>query len=659
MKQTHTRRLRRAAIPMLAVTFVVAAGGAWAYQSDEAGANANPPGYVSEGQYGQGVLGSADQPKPESLDTGSSYGIHGDWPSYTPPLADGKGKAQVEAYCSVCHNTTYISMQPPLSAQQWDDTVHKMLNTFGAKQYIPENAVPQIIEYLQSHYTPDTIDQDTVTPEQVSQSGDSSAQAAGASSSAAGGSGDQASAAVAPAKSDGPGASVYNQNCAACHQADGKGIPGAFPPQAGHAPSVLAVEGGREYLAHVLLFGLTGSIDVDGTTYNGAMPPWADGLDDTQIADALNYVLTAWGNNQDLSADFKPYTAKEIAAERSKSLSASAVHDARSSLNLGADAGATAADSEQDKAAKASKPLKADVSLATAVPGPVYAALQNANAVENIASGKVYPDMGSAHYDSLSADGKQLLVSNIDTGAVYLLDTGSGQKLATFDVGEAAQGVKISPDGHYGLAAVPGPGEVALLDLEKHKLIKKIAVGKTPHNARFTADGKTAYVTLQGGGAIAVIDMATQTKSGEIPVEGMPTPHNLDLSPDGKRLWIRDFTGHVAVLEIATQKVLAHFDIGPSHGGIDVIPDSDYVATVAIGGREVTILNQKTLKKVTTIEVGQSPHGVRASADGRWLYVSVTADDKIAVIDMNTFKVVRDVATQGGFPFWVAVPGNA
>ncbi|MGY8822270.1 MAG: hypothetical protein ACKVLM_23140, partial [Pseudomonadales bacterium] len=70
MKQTHTRRLRRAAIPMLAVTFVVAAGGAWAYQSDEAGANANPPGYVSEGQYGQGVLGSADQPKPESLDTG-------------------------------------------------------------------------------------------------------------------------------------------------------------------------------------------------------------------------------------------------------------------------------------------------------------------------------------------------------------------------------------------------------------------------------------------------------------------------------------------------------------------------------------------------------------------------------------------------------------
>lgn len=130
------------------------------------------------------------------------------------------------------------------------------------------------------------------------------------------------------------GESVYSSNCAACHQGNGQGIPSAFPPLAGHVPDLLAAENGRTYLIDVLLYGLSGEINVQGTTYNGAMPGWAQ-LTDEQLAAVLTYIATGWDN--ELPEDFEPFTAEEVAAERDKGLSTEDVLALREELELGAD----------------------------------------------------------------------------------------------------------------------------------------------------------------------------------------------------------------------------------------------------------------------------------------------------------------------------------
>lgn len=126
------------------------------------------------------------------------------------------------------------------------------------------------------------------------------------------------------------GASVFNANCSACHQANGQGIPGAFPPLAKHIDDVYEVEGGPRYLIDAVLFGLQGPITVNGTPYNGVMPAWGH-LPDGDIADALNHALTAWS---DSPANFQPYVAADVEARRADSLSAAQVHDAREALGL-------------------------------------------------------------------------------------------------------------------------------------------------------------------------------------------------------------------------------------------------------------------------------------------------------------------------------------
>ena len=122
------------------------------------------------------------------------------------------------------------------------------------------------------------------------------------------------------------GAGVYQTNCAACHQANGQGVPGAFPPLAGHAGELLTSQG-RDYLPTVLLYGLQGPIDVQGTTYNGVMPAWSQ-LSDEQLAAVVNFVLTEW-NAEQLPAEFEPYTPAEFAAVRGQDLSADDVHQRR------------------------------------------------------------------------------------------------------------------------------------------------------------------------------------------------------------------------------------------------------------------------------------------------------------------------------------------
>jgi len=89
------------------------------------------------------------------------------------------------------------------------------------------------------------------------------------------------------------GAQVYASVCVACHQANGQGLPGAFPPLVGSE----WVINDPETPIRIVLHGLQGSIEVKGTTYNNVMPEWGSKLSNEEVAAVLTYVRTSWGNN--------------------------------------------------------------------------------------------------------------------------------------------------------------------------------------------------------------------------------------------------------------------------------------------------------------------------------------------------------------------------
>jgi len=103
--------------------------------------------------------------------------------------------------------------------------------------------------------------------------------------------GDLRTALPAPGSLPVDGVAVYNANCVACHQANGQGLAGAFPPLDGSEWVVTD----PAIPTHILLHGVQGEMVVMGNTYNGVMPAMAH-LSDEELAAVLNYIRNSWSN---------------------------------------------------------------------------------------------------------------------------------------------------------------------------------------------------------------------------------------------------------------------------------------------------------------------------------------------------------------------------
>ncbi len=107
------------------------------------------------------------------------------------------------------------------------------------------------------------------------------------------------------------GAGSYYRYCSACHQMNGMGASGRFPPLMGTD----WVTGDKDRLIKVILSGMEGSLQIGNEVYNGVMPQHSF-LSNREVAEVLTYIRSNFGNIA------PPVTPLEVENVR-KSLSAS------------------------------------------------------------------------------------------------------------------------------------------------------------------------------------------------------------------------------------------------------------------------------------------------------------------------------------------------
>lgn len=89
------------------------------------------------------------------------------------------------------------------------------------------------------------------------------------------------------------GQALFAENCASCHGEQGQGVAGIYPALAAN-PTVVEPTGVNT-MRSVLLGGFTVTTQSNSEPYS--MPPFADALDNAQIAAVINYIRQSWGNN--------------------------------------------------------------------------------------------------------------------------------------------------------------------------------------------------------------------------------------------------------------------------------------------------------------------------------------------------------------------------
>jgi cytochrome c oxidase cbb3-type subunit 2 len=225
---------------------------------------------------------------------------------------------------------TNIGVRQPSSLWQY-------IHLYNPRAVVPESIMPsfswlfQVVDHAPNGVTPIPLPKEyapehgVVVPTQKAEAliaylaalkqppwsgGEAAGEGVAAAGTASAASNPNSSAVHSPAGGYDPaqGASLYTENCSACHQASGEGLPGAFPPLKSNG--VVNDDDATEHI-HVVLQGLQAT-PIGGVAYGGVMPPFAATLTDADIAAILDYERTSWGNHG------KSVTAAQVSAERAK-----------------------------------------------------------------------------------------------------------------------------------------------------------------------------------------------------------------------------------------------------------------------------------------------------------------------------------------------------
>jgi YVTN family beta-propeller protein len=117
----------------------------------------------------------------------------------------------------------------------------------------------------------------------------------------------------------------------------------------------------------------------------------------------------------------------------------------------------------------------------------------------------------------LSADGKEVWTAHSRDGGVSIIDTATKKVTQTLNVQtRRSNRLKLTPDGKLVLISDLDSGELVVLDRPARKEIKRLKLGRAPEGILIVPDGSRAYVAVAGDNNVAIIDLKTLEVTGRI-----------------------------------------------------------------------------------------------------------------------------------------------
>lgn len=174
-----------------------------------------------------------------------------------------------------------------------------------------------------------------------------------------------------------------------------------------------------------------------------------------------------------------------------------------------------------------------------------------------------------------------------------------------------------------------GADTVSVLDAASFKILASVRVGKMPHNVQVSPDGKLVWVTNNGEPGQAA-DASAHKGMAKGEHDAMATP------------------GAVWAIDTATDAVVAKVPVGMHPAHVVVSPDGRLAYVTNGGDNTLSVIDTSAQRLVATIPVGQFPHGLRISPDGTQAYVANLKGATVSVIDTASQKEVAQVPTGKG-----------
>ncbi len=265
------------------------------------------------------------------------------------------------------------------------------------------------------------------------------------------------------------------------------------------------------------------------------------------------------------------------------------------------------------------------------------------------------------HGMGFSPDHKTLAVVSIGSNSVSLIDTATNVVRHVTYVGRSPHEAFFTPDGREVWVTIRGEDYVAVLDGATFEEKTRIKVPNGPGMQIFSPDGKYGYICSSFTPETVVVSVAEHKIVGRVPQDSPFCP-NIAATPDGHQVWLtlKDI-GRTMVFDAQPPfAVLKSIDTGPITNHVNFVHTAEgSFAYVSVGGLNVIkVFRTEDFALVTSIPVGQLPHGVWPSGDGSRIYVGLENGDALVVIDTASNTVIATIPI-GQAPQAIAYVPNA
>ena len=173
---------------------------------------------------------------------------------------------------------------------------------------------------------------------------------------------------------------------------------------------------------------------------------------------------------------------------------------------------------------------------------------------------------------AFTSDSKIAFISLQDSSELAAIDLETQNVLWVMPTGKVPAGLWMTPGDQYLLVGITGEDNVQVIDWKNRKEVKRIYTGKGAHNFRPLGDKKHVFVSNRIASTISLINMQTLEKVGDI--TGLPAgPDDMEITPDGKTMWVTfRFSKKVGVIDIPSMKLVSIIPVGKSPHGVFFTP---------------------------------------------------------------------------------------
>ena len=173
---------------------------------------------------------------------------------------------------------------------------------------------------------------------------------------------------------------------------------------------------------------------------------------------------------------------------------------------------------------------------------------------------------------AFTADSKIAFITLQDSNELAAIDLETQTVLWVMHTGKVPAGLWMTPGDQYLLVGITGEDYVQVIDWKTRKEVKRIYTGKGAHNFRPLGDKKHVFVSNRIASTISMINMQTLEKVGDI--TGLPAgPDDMEITPDGKTMWVTfRFSKKAGVIDIPTMKLVTVIPVGKSPHGVFFYP---------------------------------------------------------------------------------------